>query len=144
MISTVYLSQSILCVVVLRQARLITANQPSLLRRVLFAKDCYICPKADGCIILGATVEAGSYDASVTPAGLMHILTHALKLVSRLANLALEETWVELRPTTPDKGPILGKTKWNRTALETTTLKRRTKRLLTSKFILVIRTTQRL
>jgi glycine/D-amino acid oxidase-like deaminating enzyme len=56
-------------------------NQPPLLRRVLFAQDCYIVPKADGNIIVGATVEAGSYDSNVTPAGLMHILQHALQLV---------------------------------------------------------------
>lgn len=111
-------------------------NQPPLLRRVLFAQDCYIVPKADGNIIVGATVEAGSYDANVTPAGLMHILHHALQLVpgkihdisfrslspilfssiffclQGLASLTVTETWAGLRPTTPDKGPLLGKTKW--------------------------------
>jgi glycine oxidase len=87
-------------------------NQPPLLKRVLFAQDCYIVPKADGRIVVGATVEAGSYDPSVTPAGLMHIMSHALQLVPGLANLPIEETWAGLRPTTPDKGPILGATNW--------------------------------
>jgi thiazole synthase len=89
------------------------SDQPALLRRVLFAQDTYIVPKADGRIVVGATVEAGSYDANVTPAGLMHIMAHALQLVPGLADLPLEETWVGLRPTTPDKGPILGKTPWD-------------------------------
>lgn len=88
-------------------------DRPPLLRRVLFAQDSYIVPKADGRIVIGATVEAGSYDANVTPAGLMHILTHALQLVPGLKDLPVEETWVGLRPTTPDKGPIIGKTPWN-------------------------------
>jgi glycine/D-amino acid oxidase-like deaminating enzyme len=88
------------------------ANKPPLLRRVLFAQDSYIVPKADGRIVVGATVEGGSYDPNVTPAGILHVLSHALQLVPGLADLPLEETWVGLRPTTPDKGPILGKTPW--------------------------------
>lgn len=89
------------------------ADAPSMLRRVLFAQDTYIVPKADGRIVVGATVEAGSYDPNVTPAGLMHIMTHAMQLVPGLGDLPLEETWVGLRPTTPDKGPILGRTPWD-------------------------------
>lgn len=88
------------------------ADQPPILRRVLFAADSYIVPKADGRIVLGATVEAGSFSSSVTPAGIMHILSYALQLVPGLADLSIEETWAGLRPTTPDKGPILGKTPW--------------------------------
>ncbi len=87
-------------------------DQPPILRRVLFAQDSYIVPKADGRIVIGATVEAGSYDGKVTPAGIMHILSYALELVPGLADLPLEETWAGLRPTTPDKGPILGETPW--------------------------------
>lgn len=87
-------------------------GRPPILRRVLFAQDSYIVPKADGRIVIGATVEAGSYDPNVTPAGIMHILSHALQLVPGLAELPLEETWAGLRPTTPDKGPILGTTPW--------------------------------
>jgi len=88
------------------------ADQPPILQRVLFAQDSYIVPKADGRIVIGATVEAGSFDPNVTPAGVMHILTHALQLVPALRDLPIEETWAGLRPTTPDKGPILGETPW--------------------------------
>ncbi|KAL3925526.1 MAG: hypothetical protein SGILL_000344 [Bacillariaceae sp.] len=87
-------------------------DRPPLLRRVLFAQDSYIVPKADGRIVIGATVEAGSFDGNVTPAGIMHVLSHALQLVPGLANLPLEDTWAGLRPTTPDKAPILGETQW--------------------------------
>ncbi|GKY92777.1 hypothetical protein MPSEU_000247500 [Mayamaea pseudoterrestris] len=89
------------------------ADRPPLLRRVIFAQDSYIVPKADGRIVIGATVEAGSFDSNVTPAGLLHILSYALELVPGLKDLPIEETWAGLRPTTPDKGPILGQTPWN-------------------------------
>jgi glycine oxidase len=89
-------------------------DRPPILSRVLFAQDTYIVPRAaDGRIVIGATVEAGSYDPNVTPAGLLHILTHALQLVPALKDLAIDETWAGLRPTTPDKAPILGKSRWN-------------------------------
>ena len=87
-------------------------DRPPILRRVLFAQDSYIVPKADGRLVIGATVEAGSFDANVTPAGLLHILSFALELVPALKDLPIEESWVGLRPTTPDKGPILGETPW--------------------------------
>jgi len=34
-------------------------------------------------------------------------------LVPGLGDLPVEESWAGLRPTTPDKGPILGRTKWD-------------------------------
>jgi glycine oxidase len=88
------------------------SDRPPLLRRVIFAQDTYIVPKADGRIIIGATVEAGQYDGAVTPMGILHVLTHALQMVPALKDCPIEEMWAGLRPTTPDKGPILGATPW--------------------------------
>lgn len=85
-------------------------GSPPPLSRVLYAQDTYIVPKADGRIIVGATVEPGRYDGDVTPEGLMHCLSEAVRLVPSLAGLPIEESWAGLRPTTPDKCPILGGT----------------------------------
>ena len=84
-----------------------------LLSRILFAQDTYIVPKADGRIVVGATVETGTFDCDVTPAGMMHCMSNAMQLVPGLGDLPVEETWAGLRPTTPDKGPILGRTSWD-------------------------------
>eukprot|EP00978_Attheya_sp_CCMP212_P007195 scaffold16719_cov52-Attheya_sp.AAC.5 len=92
---------------------LMPPDQPPLLSRVLFAQDTYIVPKADGRIVVGATVEPGTFDANVTPAGLLHCMNNAIQLVPGLKDLPLDETWAGLRPTTPDKGPILGHTPWS-------------------------------
>eukprot|EP00584_Thalassiosira_punctigera_P007680 CAMPEP_0172529046 /NCGR_PEP_ID=MMETSP1067-20121228/3227_1 /TAXON_ID=265564 ORGANISM="Thalassiosira punctigera, Strain Tpunct2005C2" /NCGR_SAMPLE_ID=MMETSP1067 /ASSEMBLY_ACC=CAM_ASM_000444 /LENGTH=595 /DNA_ID=CAMNT_0013313035 /DNA_START=226 /DNA_END=2010 /DNA_ORIENTATION=- len=85
-------------------------NAPPILSRVLFAQDTYIVPKADGRIIVGATVEPGKFDSDVTPSGMMHCLSEATRLIPSLGELPIEESWAGLRPTTPDKCPILGKT----------------------------------
>jgi len=86
------------------------ANAPPILSRVLFAQDTYIVPKADGRIIVGATVEPGTYDGSITPSGMLHCMSEATRLVPALADLPIEEQWAGLRPTTPDKCPLLGGT----------------------------------
>jgi len=86
------------------------ANSPPILSRVLFAQDTYIVPKADGRIIVGATVEPGTYDGSITPSGMLHCMSEAIRLVPALADLPIEEQWAGLRPTTPDKCPLLGGT----------------------------------
>ncbi|KAL7521966.1 hypothetical protein ACHAWX_007387 [Stephanocyclus meneghinianus] len=85
-------------------------NSPPILNRVLFAQDTYIVPKADGRIVIGATVEPGRFDGDVTPEGMLHCLAEATRLVPSLKDLPIEETWAGLRPTTPDKCPILGNT----------------------------------
>lgn len=83
-------------------------NAPPILSRVLFAQDTYIVPKADGRIIVGATVEPGKFDGDITPSGMMHCLSEATRLIPSLGELPIEESWAGLRPTTPDKCPILG------------------------------------
>ncbi|GMH53751.1 hypothetical protein TL16_g01522 [Triparma laevis f. inornata] len=85
---------------------------PNFLERVLFASDTYIVPKKDGRIVIGATVEPGSFDSSVTVGGMMHCFNAACRLIPGLKDLEIEETWSGLRPTTPDKAPILGETPW--------------------------------
>ena len=85
-------------------------DTPPILNRVLFAQDTYIVPKADGRIVIGATVEPGRFDGDVTPEGMLHCLHEATRLCPSLKELPIEETWAGLRPTTPDKCPILGNT----------------------------------
>jgi len=80
-------------------------------RRVLFAQDTYIVPKSDGRIIVGATVEPNTFDSDITPAGLTHIIENACELLPSIARGKIGEVWCGLRPTTPDKAPILGTTK---------------------------------
>mmetsp|Transcript_22201 Transcript_22201/g.31241 ORF Transcript_22201/g.31241 Transcript_22201/m.31241 type:complete len:924 (-) Transcript_22201:197-2968(-) len=82
------------------------------LNRVLFAQDTYIVPKSDGRIIIGATVEPGTFSSDITPRGILHCLDNACRLLPSLRDLPIEEMWVGMRPTTPDKGPILGHTPW--------------------------------
>jgi glycine oxidase len=59
--------------------------------RALFVQDTYIVLKANGRIIVGATVKPGQYDGNVTPEGMMHCLSEAVRLVPSLARLPIEK-----------------------------------------------------
>lgn len=92
------------------QMAAMTTVPPALQRVVLSTgTGCYLIPRADGRLIVGATVERdGGFDKRTTPAGIRWLLGAALETVPALADAPLEETWVGLRPGTPDDLPILG------------------------------------
>jgi thiazole synthase len=98
----------------LRPTRRPSGPSEALLSRGLFSDDCYIIPKLDGRIVVGATVEPeAGFDRRVTAKGVMELTSKALRLCPGLAELEVEETWAGLRPTTPDMMPVLGNTPWD-------------------------------
>lgn len=71
---------------------------------------CYMIPRLDGKIVIGATEEHESgYVKQNTAEGVAHLLTTAQRLVPALSGASLLRTWSGLRPGTPDRGPFLGK-----------------------------------
>jgi glycine oxidase len=81
---------------------------PPLFRHVVHTPRVYLVPRADGRLIVGATVERVGFEKAVTPAGLMSLLVPALEAAPSLADAPLVESWSGLRPGTPDGLPILG------------------------------------
>ncbi len=81
---------------------------PPLFAHVVDSPRCYLVPRADGRLILGATVEQVGFRKAVTPRGVMSILQNALEISPVLSEVPLVEIWAGLRPGTPDNLPILG------------------------------------
>lgn len=81
---------------------------PALLRHVVWSDRGYLVPRSDGRILAGSTVERAGYDKSVTAAALRTVLDIALEIAPKLADVRVADTWVGLRPGTPDELPILG------------------------------------
>ncbi|MFF5181700.1 glycine oxidase ThiO [Micromonospora sp. NPDC000316] len=67
----------------------------------------YLVPRADGEVVLGATVEERS-DTSVTAGAVQRLLRAGVDLLPDLAEYDLVEAVAGLRPGTPDNAPILG------------------------------------
>jgi glycine oxidase len=85
----------------------VTADEP-VCDRIVAGDRVYMVPRADGRLIVGATVEEKGFDVSVTAGGIHELLREAYRLVPEIAELELVETAAGLRPGTPDNAPLIG------------------------------------
>jgi glycine oxidase len=69
----------------------------------------YVVPRGDGRLIVGATVEEGGFDTTVTAGGVHELLREAYRLLPEIAELELAETSAGVRPGTPDNAPVIGR-----------------------------------
>src|ERR1051326_4096848 len=77
-------------------------------RQVLWSGECYLVPRPDGEIVLGATEEEGNYDVRPTLAGLNRLTEAALEVVPAAGGFVVDGIWSGLRPAAPDRHPIVG------------------------------------
>ena len=85
-------------------------RRKNLLQHCVLAPDVYLVPRSSGRIVIGATVEDAGYDRTIEPATIESFHNAAAKLIPELRDLRVEESWVGLRPGTPDDLPLLGET----------------------------------
>ena len=77
--------------------------------RIIVSERVYLVPRADGRLIVGATVEEMSFDTRVTAGGVYELLREAYRALPDTAELELERVVAGLRPGTPDNAPIVGR-----------------------------------
>jgi glycine oxidase len=68
----------------------------------------YVVPRADGEVVVGATMEEQGYDVTVTAGGVYELLRDAHTVLPGITELTLVETLAGLRPGTPDNAPLVG------------------------------------
>ncbi|HVF90644.1 MAG TPA: glycine oxidase ThiO [Blastocatellia bacterium] len=78
------------------------------IRHVVHSRDCYLVPRLDGRILIGATVEYEGFEKRNTPKGVASLLLSGMGLVPDLESFEVVEMWSGLRPDTPDHLPVLG------------------------------------
>lgn len=76
--------------------------------RTLHSSKCYIVPRGDRRLLVGATVEYVGFHKANTVGGISSLLAAALEVVPALKESEIIETWSGLRPDTQDHLPILG------------------------------------
>lgn len=77
---------------------------------LVYSQGCYLVPRRDGRLLVGATVEETGYTKRVTAGGVSSLLKGACDLMPNLAEAPLESHWAGLRPVSRDGLPILGRT----------------------------------
>ncbi len=78
-------------------------------RHVLASERVYLVPRADGRLIVGATVEEMGFDTAVTAGGVHELLREAYRLLPDVAEMELLGAAAGLRPGTPNNLPIVGR-----------------------------------
>lgn len=78
--------------------------------RVVRQASLYIAPKSDR-IVVGASLEPGARDLSLTHDTLEDLLARAVRLVPSLGALAVRERWAGIRPGISDGLPLVGQIK---------------------------------
>jgi glycine oxidase len=68
----------------------------------------YLVPRADGTIVVGASVEENGFDQLPRAGAVYELLRDAQSLVPELSEAVLEEVSTGLRPGSPDNAPIIG------------------------------------
>ncbi len=79
-------------------------------RGVVHGRNCYLVPRHDGSLVVGATSEEQGFDLSVRLGTVADLVTDARELVPALDEYTLVETSTGLRPGSPDNAPIIGRT----------------------------------
>jgi glycine oxidase len=89
------------------------AGTPRLRRTVrglVGGRPCYLVPRPDGTVVVGATVEEKGFDLTVQVGPVSDLLDDARRLIPVVEEYELLETTTGLRPGSPDNGPIVGAT----------------------------------
>jgi glycine oxidase len=79
-----------------------------ILKKVIYGPNCYLVPKADGRILVGATVEDVGFDKTVTDEAVNELKRSAAEILPEILNLDIVETWSGLRPRSADELPVIG------------------------------------
>ena len=88
-----------------------SAEHPLLERTVrglVHGRPCYLVPRSDGSLVVGATVEERGFDQSVQAGAVHALLEDARTLVPGIDELELVECGAGLRPGTADNAPRVG------------------------------------
>jgi glycine oxidase len=79
-----------------------------LFKRVLVWGSRYLVPRLDGRVLAGSTEEHVGFDKRTTEEAIGALHALALRLIPRLKEAKVEQTWAGLRPGNPDGLPFIG------------------------------------
>ncbi len=91
------------------KGQLLRLRGPAVCERILRAERVYLVPRANGELVVGATVEERGFDTTVTAGAVHELLREAYRLLPEVAELELVEASAGLRPGSPDNAPIVGR-----------------------------------
>jgi glycine oxidase len=92
---------------------------PHTVRGLVHGRHCYLVPRADGTVVIGATSEERGYDTTVQAGAVHSLLDDARLLIPAVDEWEFLECTAGLRPGSPDNAPFVGPTAVPRLVLAT-------------------------
>jgi len=83
-------------------------SEPGKVKHIVKHDRAYFVPRADGRILVGASMEMVGFSAGNTPNEVNALLNGLSRLLPGLANTPIERQWMGFRPGSPDGLPFLG------------------------------------
>ena len=77
--------------------------------RIIRTPRCYVVPRADGRVVVGATTEEKGFDTSVDAGAVHRLLEAAWEVLPDVWELEFVQVIAGLRPATPDNRPLIGR-----------------------------------
>jgi glycine oxidase len=75
---------------------------------VVYGRRGYLVPRADGRLLVGATVEDVGFDRTTTKEGINHLVSVGHELAPLLADMSVSESWSGFRPFSKGGKPVIG------------------------------------
>jgi len=82
--------------------------EPGRVKHIVWGQGVYIVPRADGHIIIGATMEDAGFDTATDEATIAEQKAKAARVLPFLGALDVTDRWAGLRPASADGLPMLG------------------------------------
>jgi glycine oxidase len=92
------------------KGQLVRLRGPRLLRHVVRTPEVYLVPRANGELLVGATMEEMGFDLSPTGGAVMDLLRRAWEALPGVYDLEMVEVSVGLRSAVDDHLPVIGAT----------------------------------
>lgn len=83
-------------------------GEPPPLTHIVRTDEVYLVPRANGELVVGATVEEKGFDTALTAGALHELLESAAEILPGVRDMEVTETAVGLRPGTRDNRPLIG------------------------------------
>ena len=77
--------------------------------RIIRSPRCYVVPRPDGRVVIGATTEEKGFDTSVDAGAVHRLLEAAWEVLPDVWELEFVQVIAGLRPATPDNRPLIGR-----------------------------------
>ncbi|GEP10080.1 glycine oxidase ThiO [Methylobacterium gnaphalii] len=84
-----------------------TTRRTGTLSSMVWTEQIHMAPKADGTLIVGATVEDCGFREGVTAGGLFALLEGARRVLPGVEEMEVDAVWSGYRPTSDDDAPII-------------------------------------